>query len=75
MILLYCYIKLHVEQSLTEEEAKLVLSSNGSSKSRMHGSFQRSLIYYYFVAYCVDVKDLMSNLFCIGTIILVVGTI
>ena len=25
-----------MEQSLTEEEAKLVLSSNGSSESRMH---------------------------------------
>ena len=28
-----------------------------------------------FFAYCVDVKDLMSNLFCIGTTILVIGTI
>ena len=30
---------------------------------------------FLFLAYCVDVKDLMSNLFCIGTIVLVVGTI
>ena len=59
----------------TEEESELVLSGNGSSESRMHGIFQNSLIYYCFVAYCTEVKDLMSNLFCIGTIVLVVAKI
>ena len=39
VILLYCYINLHIEQSLTEEEAELVISSNGSHESRMHGFF------------------------------------
>jgi len=39
VILLYCYINLHMEQSLTEEEAGLVLRGNGSSESRMHGFF------------------------------------
>ena len=64
-----------MEQSLTKEEAELVLSSNGSHESRMHGFFLKLSDFFFFLAYCVDVKDLMSNLFCIGTIVLVVGTI
>ena len=39
MILVYGYINLHIEQSLIEEEAGLVLSSDGSSESGMHGFF------------------------------------